>query len=345
MKNIFRVDGSKEIGMGHIVRCLALADELKDNKPLLEILFLTKYEEGREIIGKKGYETILTRDDEVSQIRTLADKETLLITDFLDTDSAYISQIKGTPNIKVLSIDNNTRLKRIDADILINASVFDEGEVKIIGLTKYYLGPKYVILRKEFGLARKERKEIKDNVGTILVMSGGADFAGESLILNSIKALEKINEGVGIHLIIGPAFPYANELNELLSKTTKHFDVTFNPPNLIEIMKNADMAITAAGITLYELAALGIPSIAIPQVTPETSHQEDIANAFEKYGTCVNLGKFPSNELIYEKTMSLMEDKSLRKQLSDNGKALVDGNGLKRVLGIIFGVVKQQNEA
>lgn len=341
LKVIFRVDGNQAIGMGHIVRCRALADELNNSKIDSEILFITKHEECRRLVEEKGYRTILTQDDEVSQIKTLANKETLLITDFLDTDNSYIDKIRELENLRLISIDNNTRLKKIDADIVINANVFDEGETKIIGLTRYYLGPRYVILRKEFQLAHKEEKAIKDGVGAILVMSGGADFAKESLILNSVKALEKINEEVGIHLIIGPAFPYINELNELLSKMTRHFDVLFNPQNLVEIMKNADMVITAAGIMLYELATLGVPSIVIPQVTPKTSHQEDIANAFERHGACINLGRFPSSELIYEKTTRLMGDGLLRERVSKNAKTLVDGKGLERAIRLISGISNQ----
>ena len=327
LKVIFRTNGNGKIGMGHIVRCLALADELRKKEPHLEVLFLTRYRESEEIVAGKNYKVVKVTDDEMKPIRSVADEDTLLMTDFLDTDNSYIGKIRESRNLRLIAIDNNTRLKEIDADIVINANVFGEGETKIIGSTRYYLGPKYMILRNEFGLAHREEKEIKDKVWTILVMSGGADFSGGQLILNSIKALEKIDEDVSICLIIGPAFPYINELNELLSKTARHFDVLFNPPNLIDIMKNADITITAAGITLYELATLGIPSIAVPQVTPETSHQEDIASAFERYGACINLGKLPSSEVICEKTIMLMENKSLRKQLSDNGKALIDGKG------------------
>jgi len=335
MKIIFRADGSRDIGLGHIIRCLTLAEELKTRDSSSEILFITRYKEGQKIIEKRGFKVVGTQTDEILQIKELGDSVTLLITDFLDTANAYISRIKDIDNLKVICIDNNTHLKKIDADMLINANVFEEGETKTIGLTRYYLGPKYIILRKEFELAHREGKKIKDKVGTILAVSGGADFAKQSLILNSVKALRKIGEEIDIHLIVGPAFPYKNKLNDLLSKTNRHFHVSYNPLNLVEVMKSADMAITAAGITLYELAALGVPSIAIPQVTPKTSHQEDIAHSFERYGACINLGKFPNNEFVYVETTKLIEDKSLREQLSNNGKALVDGGGLERTVRLI----------
>lgn len=331
MKSIlFRADGNKKLGLGHIVRCLALADELKNNNPDLEVIFITKYEEGKKIIEEKNYAVIDTKD-EFSQIRNFASEDTLLITDFLDTDNQYISEIKKIAGLRVLSIDNNTKLKRIDADIVINANVFDEGEKKIIGSTRYFLGPKYMILRKEFEDALKQEKKMKDNAETILVMFGGTDPDG--CTIKVVDALKNIH--VHINLIKGPAFSYNNKLNEVLSKTDGKFDLAVNPKNIIEIMKNADMAITAAGIALYELATLGIPSIVIPQA----KHQEDIAEAFANFGACINLGVSPDSKLISESTMMLMENELLQEQLSEKAKIFVDGKGIERVIKLIEGEV------
>jgi UDP-2,4-diacetamido-2,4,6-trideoxy-beta-L-altropyranose hydrolase len=337
MKSIlFRADGSKEIGMGHIVRCLALADELKNNNPDLEVVFITKYEVGKRIIEEKDYNVILATDDGIIQIKNLADEDTLLITDFLDTDNQYISEIKKTAGLGVISIDNNTKLKRIDADIVINANVFDDGDKKVIGSTRYFLGPKYMILREEFEVAHKEKKKIKNKVETILVMFGGTDPGGYTIKV--ADALKNIHDGVHINLILGPAFSYSNKLDEVLSETNRKFDLLLSPKNLIEIMKNADIAITAAGIVLYELATLGIPSIVLPQA----KHQEDIAKTFEKSRACVNIGIYPSGELIYNSTIRLMEDDPLRRQLSENAQQFVDGKGAERVIKLLKSEVSNE---
>jgi UDP-2,4-diacetamido-2,4,6-trideoxy-beta-L-altropyranose hydrolase len=328
---IFRADGNIKLGLGHIVRCLALADVLKNINQDIEITFITKYKEGKKIIEAKKYEVTSPVDDEINQIRNLADEDTLLLTDFLDTDNSYISRIRELTGLKVISIDNNTKLKRINSDILINANVFDEGEKKVIGSTRYYLGPKYMILRKEFEEVHSEGTYIKDKVQTILVMFGGTDPRG--FTIKVANALQNIHGEVRINLIAGPAFPHNGKLNAFLSETNRKFDLFFSPENLIEIMKSADVAITAAGIALYELSALGVPSIVIPQA----KHQEDIVKAFEKSGACINLGTYPSNKMIYKSTMMLMGSELLRKQLSENAKTLVDGGGTKRIVRLIKG--------
>lgn len=328
---IFRADGNIKLGLGHIVRCLALADVLKNTTPDIEVTFITKYKEGKKIIEDKKYEVIAPIGDEIDQIRNLADENTLLLTDFLDTDNLYISRIREATGLKVISIDNNTKLKKINADILINANVFDEGGKKVIGSTRYYLGPKYMILRKEFEGVHAEETYIKDKVQTILVMFGGTDPRG--FTIKAANALQNIHGEVRINLIAGPAFPHNDKLNALLSETNRKFDSFFSPENLIEIMKSADVAITAAGIALYELAALGVPSIVIPQA----KHQEDIVKAFEKSGACINMGAYPSNKMIYKSTMMLMGSELVRKQLSENAKKLVDGGGTKRIVKLIQG--------
>ena len=335
MKIIFRSDGSRDIGMGHVVRCLTLADELKKRYSSCEIVFITKYEEGQGIMQKRGYTVARPESDEVTQIKELGGSGALLVTDFLDTGDAYISRIKSNADIRVVAIDNNTRLKNIGADVVINANVFDEGETKIIGSTRYFMGPKYVILRREFQQAHERIQAVRDEVQSILVLAGGGDLAGGHLILNSVEALDRLDNDICIRLVIGPTFPYRDQLSKLVDRRQGNFVVSSDPPNLTELMNGADMAVTAAGTVLYELASLGIPSIAVPTVTPKTNHQEDIAHNFETHGACINLRRAPGNELLLEKVMLLMRDEALRQRLSDNGKRLVDARGLDRALGMI----------
>ena len=328
MKSIlFRADGNDKLGLGHIVRCLALADELKKYLDL-EVKFITKYEEGKKNIEEKNYNVTLVEDDELSQISNLTTGDTLLVTDFLNTDNRYISEIRRKTGLKVVCIDNNTKLKRIDADIVINANVFDKGETKVIGTTRYFWGPKYMVLRKEFEEAFKEKKKLIVEVKEILVMFGGTDPKGYTLKV--ADALKKLQNSVHITLILGPGFSYSNKLDEIISEDGK-FDVFSDPRNLIKLMKKADMAITAAGITLYELAALGVPSIAVPQA----KHQEDIAKAFEIFGACINIGVSPDNKQIYKSTIRVMGDDSLRRQLSENAPKFVDGKGAERVIKLL----------
>ena len=324
--------------MGHIVRCTTIAKKLRECAPDAEIMFLTKEPEGKGYVQKEGFRALDVERNEISQITNLISGETILITDFLDTDGDYISRIRATEGIRVISIDNNTRFKKLAAHVVVNANVFDEGDTKTVGSTPYYLGPKYVVLREEIRRAHDEADPVRDKVVGVLVMSGGGDMVGGRLTLTSVEALKDMPTEVSINLVVGPTFPYKAELRHLLLTVARPFNVFLDPPNVVEIMRTADLAITAAGTALYELAAIGIPTIAVPQVAGGSTHQVDIANYFEKRGACLNAGRSASTEQLHTMASEVIKDKTLRKRLSDNGRMLVDGRGLERLLQIIFGL-------
>lgn len=329
MRIIFRADGNREVGLGHIKRVISLAKGLLKSQKHMDLMFVTRFSEGRKLLEEEGFEVEAAKKDEIKQLRKLSSSNAILVTDFLDTNLEYIQAIKEIiPN--TVCIDNNTKLKKIESDILINANVFDEGEFKIIGDTRCYLGPKYMVLGEEFERLHSKKKEIKNSIESILVIFGGADPGG--YIVKVARALKSIENHVSINLIIGPASNYdPKRLTQDLSSLDRKFDVSFNPRNLISIMRESDIAVTAAGIVLYELSALGVPSIVIPQ----RKHQEHIAGAFERRGICINLSTSPSSEEIYQATLNLMNDRNLRETFSHNGKSFVDGKGLRRVVELV----------
>lgn len=329
MRIIFRADGNRELGLGHIKRVISLAKGLLKSQKHIDSMFLTRFSEGRKLLEEEGFEVETVKKDEIKQLQKLSSPNAVLVTDFLDTSPRYIRNIKEiVPN--TVCIDNNTTLKKIESDILINANVFDEEECKIIGDTRCYLGPKYMILGEEFESFHFKKKEVKDSVRSILVIFGGTDPS--EYLVKVARALENIEKHISINLIIGPASHYdPKRLTQDLSNLDRKFNVFFNPRNLISIMRESGIAITAAGIVLYELSTLGVPSIVIPQ----RKHQEDIAKAFERRGVCMNLSTSPSSEEIYQATLNLMKDRNLRKTFSHNGKSFVDGKGLHRVVNLI----------
>ena len=330
MRIIFRADGNRELGIGHIKRVISLARGLLKSQKHMDLIFLTRFPEGRKLLEEEGFEVETVKKDEIKQLQKLSSPNATLVTDFLDTNPDYIQSIKEiVPN--TICIDNNTTLKKIESDILINARIFDEEEFKIVGDTRCYLGPKYVILGEEFERFHFKKKEIKGSVKSILVIFGGSD--PNEYTVKVARALESIEKHISINLIIGPASHYdPKRVTQDISNLDRKFNVFFNPRNLISIMANSNIAVTAAGIVLYELSTLGVPSIAIPQ----RKHQEGIARAFEKRDVCMNLSTSPSSEEIYQATLKLMNDRNLRKTFSHNGKSFVDGKGLHRVVDLIL---------
>ena len=333
-KILFRVDGNKDLGMGHIIRCLALSVALKKQYPDIEILFFTKYDEGFNAIIEKSFSCKKIEEDGIDEIKKEITSNSVVITDFLNTNNNYIRNLKNKTGSKIICIDNNTKLKHIDCDILINANVLDEKVQLKVGSTRYYLGIKYMILRNDF-IENREKKVINDDVKSILVMSGGADDPG--FTMRAIRALQNIDNNINIKVVIGPGFAYQKELDDTLSNVNRNFDIIYHPENIVEIMNKVDVAVTAAGIVMWELATLGIPSIEVPLA----EHQAYVADVFEKSGAIINMREEkPDEKNLLKTTMMLIYDKQLRKELSENAQRLVDGKGIERVINLIRNEVR-----
>ena len=319
MKIIIRADGRKKLGMGHIIRSIALAHHLQNIKPNADVVFITKFLEGEQMLKDFGFTVVLLEDNEISQLKSL--NGDVLITDFLNTDNNLLLAIKKQTNLKIISIDNNTHLKELCADIVVNANVFSEQSLKTINNTTYLLGPQYMLLRDSFN---NSKKEITADARSIFVMFGGTDPCG-----NTIKTIEalKESENLKLNVVLGPGFNSHNELDKMMNSAKADINLFFSPRNIIDVMNESDIAVLSSGVSLFEIACLGIPSITIPQA----DHEEDIAKEFHSRGASLNLGRYPSQTTIRESVNNLLIGYDKRVKISLRAQQFIDGNGLSRL--------------
>lgn len=324
MNILIRADGSLKIGLGHIFRCLTIADYFTKTYKSIKIYFITLSDPELQNKLLRNYECIDPRKKFITN--ELIKKSDLLISDILDTPNNYINHIKKeNPLIKIVCIDNNTELKHIEsADIVFNANVFSKDGFNTE--TQYYVGPDYMILRDDFFFNCP--KPIHDDVENLFISFGGSDEKG--CTLNVLNVLKTVKKPLKINVVVGPMFQYLTDLIKL-AKEDERIKIIQEPENIYELMNNADLAIIAAGITLYEISSLGVPSIVIPQV----KHQLNIAEEFAKNGVCINLGCNPTSTKIKTNLEKLITDKNLRNNISANGREFVDGKGLKRFIDIV----------
>lgn len=331
---IFITEGNKSIGLGHIIRCLTIADHLKETDKSLKIYFQCKSNLCRKIISMHGYSLLNNNYFFINKkfSKLINNKNGIIITDFLDTDPSFIKKLRLLTKSKIICIDNNTNLKLLNsADIIINANVFNQPEFQVIKDAKYFLGPKYMILRKEF-MINKIKKQKIDNK-SILVLFGGTDC--KNYILKCIDEIINLETSYSIKVVVGLGYSNVKKLKTIL-QTRKNTFLYIFPNNLSNLMRSVNIAITAAGIVLYELSALRIPSITIPQL----KHQEEIANEFQKRKACINLGRNPKKGLINTVIIDMMNNKNMREKIALNAHKIVDGKGLIRFTNIISNYLK-----
>ncbi|MDF2673251.1 MAG: UDP-2,4-diacetamido-2,4, 6-trideoxy-beta-L-altropyranose hydrolase [Clostridiales bacterium] len=310
MNIAIKADGGKNIGLGHIMRTLVLANILSKYH---NVFYICKsgeeFELGRKKIKESGY--IIN-----SNIEIYGD---ILITDSYDVDDKYFLTARTYYKHLVYIDDLNLFYHPVDLVINqnINADELNYTEPHLL------LGTKYSLLREEF--KNCPPKLIKDKVTDVLITMGGAD--PHSL---TIKLLEELNQlSFNFHVVIGQAF----RNKEAIFKS-KYNNVTFyENANMKSLMYYCDIAISASGSTLYELLACGVPSLGI--VVAE--NQKNVAEKFNRLGLIKNLGVYSSVawDSIRDKLIYLSDNIDYRKKISAEMQQIVDGLGGKRITDYI----------
>ncbi|AWI03689.1 UDP-2,4-diacetamido-2,4,6-trideoxy-beta-L-altropyranose hydrolase [Clostridium drakei] len=350
MEIAIRADGGAKIGMGHIMRTLVLAKELKNknnhvfyicrvdnftydiknlnnetygfnHNEFIKNYVSDKYKMGIEKILSVGFKVYFVRENFlISDMMNI--KADLLITDSYDIDEYYFSKTKNAFSRTAYIDDMN--LYYYDVDFLINQNIGAEKfNYKTNENSKLLCGCKYVMLRKEF--KNIEEKCVPETVKNIMITVGGADPNNITLkLLSWVKSLN-----YNFHVVIGPSFNNIEQLKEFESARIK----LYHNVDMCSLMQKVDMAVSACGSTLYELAACKVPTIGIIIA----DNQQGIACEMHKQGIIRNIGWY--NELDEDTFIKAIGDISdnydLRKNMGLKASKLIDGKGAERISNII----------
>lgn len=359
MNVFFRVDSSEKMGSGHLMRCLTLADRLRENG--CAVSFISRELTGNmcSYIEKKGYTVYRLPSPESSSVNVSGElahagwlgtdwetdaeqtiavlkKEVIdwLIVDHYALDLQWEAKMRPFVN-KIMVIDDLADRKH-DCDVLLDQNYNKNGS-RYNGLVPenciQLLGPEYALLRPQFREARENFKGENNEVKRVLVFMGGADPTNETgKVLKAAKLLNRDN--IAVDVVIGASNPFKNEIKTMakqMPNTTCYFDVN----NMAELMSSADIGIGASGTSTWERCCVGLPSI----VMVLADNQKEIAEELEREGVVVNLGWHGDvTEIdIRDAVQNLLTDSNKRRGLGLKGKMMVDGDGVIRVGGkIIF---------
>lgn len=333
---LFRCDGSNEIGMGHVVRCLALADELHAEFTCNVTFAMRQSELGIQKV-RDSYPVIVAEKNDFNYELWLTNciqetKANILILDMRDGLPRYASRnIKQITSVKVITIDDPED-KRLEADLAFYPPV---PQVRELNWTDFkgnlYVGWEYVILRKEF---LNPYPKPENDVPNILISMGATD--PENMTVFVAEALAEIQMPFHAQIIVGNGYEHKEKLFEKLSRVNFPHQVLVNPPNIAELMSKSDLAIISFGQTAYELAALSIPAVYLCL----TDDHCQSATVFEKEKMGVSLGviskctKTALSNLIIEMLGNLKAYASLSSLSADKFK-ISDRSIAKIIAGII----------
>lgn len=172
------------------------------------------------------------------------------------------------------------------------------------------------------------RSRVPQIARNLLITMGGSD--PENVTLKVVQALaETPDEAVETRVVVGSGYSHVAELRSLLSGMN-HISLVENPPDMVPLMAWADLAISAAGGTCWELAYMGVPAVVIAI----SRDQQGIAQAVGDRAVAHNLGWHTnvSADEIRQAVCMLLRDPKRRAAMSWAGRELVDGHGPKRVV-------------
>lgn len=277
MKVLVRTDSSVDIGSGHLMRCLTLADQLCLEGT--DVAFVCRDLPGAmfDLLQARGYRNAkLPFADAGNLSQSIDAKETLetasilfpdgfdwLVVDHYALDAAWESVLRSASK-KIMVIDDLANRKH-DCDLLLDQNYYRDLEQRYKELVPEHcitlLGPEYVLLRPEFAEARKRLRERDGRIKRILVFLGGSDPSNiTGKILDVLKHLSL--PAVAIDVVVGISNPHKTEIQGFCNEIQNahyHCQVT----NMAELIEKADMGIGAGGATTWERCVLGLPSLTL----------------------------------------------------------------------------------
>lgn len=321
-KIAFVVVGSLQNGSGHVLRALTLALEF----PTQTVRFFIQAEETLAIETARSSNFEVATYDGLAELFELLDSfaPTTIINDALDSSIEYMSALKSRTK-KVVTFEDLGAGARL-ADAVINelypAALID---------AKAYSGPQYACLRPEF---------IEENVGadhpvknTLLLTFGGTDPANLTQKTLQVLSRSQYLRSQPIVIVLGRGYANVTGVKKLV-KALNFPNVTVHNAvdNMAELMRQAIVAISSAGRTIYELSSCGVAVCTVCQNTRECTHLfANQANGILNFG----LHSETDWTALLEAVERLMVDKVYREHLLDLSSRFSAKTGLKNVLEII----------
>ena len=319
-KIMFRTVGKRQLGMGHVYRCLTLAYKLTGH----DIVFVADKDSdiGIDKIRESNFPVIVV-DDEDDFERVLQKEEPdILVNDILDTNVKYMTMVTKYAKRVVNFEDVGPGAKYADA--VINA-LYEKGEK----LHNEYYGSKYFCIRDEF--LEEEPALFKEKAENVMVIFGGADpsdLTGRLYVI--AKELHKEYPKLKFHFLVGFAYPHKDKI---VTDDENNIFIYNDAKRVSSYMNKMDLAITSQGRTVFELASMGVPAIVLAQNEREAEHVfAGIQNGFINLG----IGKDQDDLTVISTIKWLLMTPNVRAEMRKLQLAKDFSKGQDRVIHLIL---------
>lgn len=356
MQIVFRTDASVQIGTGHVMRCLTLADALRSEGA--DCTFICRGQTGHlvDLINERGHQVMMLAVSD--SLPTNASHENLAHAAWLGTDWATDAndsqQAIGSRTVDWLVVDHYSLDHRWekdmrpftqkimviddladrvhDCDLLLDQNLgrsVEDYRSLVPDHAKSLIGPRYALLRPEFtamrqmSLARRQDPQLKH----LLITLGGVDkdnLTGE--VLQTLRICQ-LPINLRITVVMGPHAPWLENVQAIAAAMPRPTQVKVSVRDMASLMTDSDLVIGAAGGTAWECCSLGLPSFVITAA----ENQRGTAHALKKSGAAVLIDSTRDIAAYIENPLLSDTPAQQLKQLSTAAAAITDGEGLALV--------------
>lgn len=359
MNVVFRCDASLQIGTGHVMRCLTLANALEQKGH--ECTFICKDHEGNliEKIRQNGHQAYVLAADkdfdartgeldnrlahshwlgssqavDATQCQQLLSRQIVdwLIVDHYALDCEWESTLRAFT--KQIMVIDDLADRTHDCDLLLdqNLGMLDTDYAGLVpNHCKLLTATKYAILRPEFAQWRDyslRRHKLTPQLKTLLISLGGVDK--DNVTTQILKGLVEsvLPKDCKIQVIMGATAPHIDFVKKVASELPWQTDIIVNADNMAELMANADLAIGASGSTTWERCCLGLPSIQL--VTAE--NQAKIAHYLKTQKVAFVIHRNSIRSQLTQIIETLVENPQHLLEVSYKCSTITDGLGIEKV--------------
>lgn len=321
---VFRCDGSETIGLGHVSRCLALAQRFAHAGAHCVFASRELPDRFRRRLGALGFGVHAVGVDDSHTTAGLAGDEGVVVTDshLLGTD--YYGELVAAVRC-VISFDDIAGCY-YPSDVVVNPNVgADQLSIEAGDDTIVLRGPAYLPLREEFDRYRVARRTNGDVRNAVISLGGMPET---EIAIPMARAMARVHVAHGVRTtIVAGLSADADQLSAITQAIGGAGQVVVDG-NIAALLGEADFAIVNASTTALEAAALAVPAMVIEVA----ANQHAAAEAYRRTCNALVIDRRDPEQSAYSLACALIVDPSLRYELSQKGQALVDGQGHHRIL-------------
>ena len=333
---LIRADASATIGVGHVMRMLALGEAVVHGHELrCEVACASLPEPIATMIQSAGIavhrlDVAIGSPEDAQATAALAKRlgAPAVVLDGYQFHNAYQESLKRE-GLAVVLVDDVAAADSYSADVIVNHNPYATPDMYLprSGPARLLLGARYVLLRREFLPWKGFHRDTPRIARNLLVTFGGADSNRNTE--KALEAIRQLEQPIHAKVVVGQANPRFASLAARGSNPDATIEVVQAGDGFPELLAWADMALGAAGTTTWELAFMGVPSV----LMPTADNQLLVARTAEEKGIAINLGWHDevTSEMLSAALNALSCNDLRRREMSQRGQALIDGLGAERV--------------